>query len=82
MAQGTPVVATAVGGIPDALEGGRAGVLVERTVEALEAAILRLYDEPAEWRRVAEGAGAVFAERFAISGIVAEYDEVYEKAFL
>jgi glycosyltransferase involved in cell wall biosynthesis len=82
MGQGTPVVATAVGGIPDALEGGRAGVLVERTREALEAAILRLHDEPAEWRRVAEGAGAVFAERFAISGIVAEYDKVYEEAFL
>ena len=43
---------------------------------------MRLHDEPAEWRRVAEGAGAVFAERFAISGIVAEYDKVYAKVFL
>jgi glycosyltransferase involved in cell wall biosynthesis len=82
MAQGTPVVATAVGGIPDALAGGRAGMLVARTVDALAGTVERLYDEPAKWRRVAEGAGAVFAERFAISGIVAEYDEVYEKAFL
>jgi glycosyltransferase involved in cell wall biosynthesis len=82
MAQGTPVVATAVGGIPDALEGGRAGVLVERTVEALEAAVLRWHGEPAEWSRLAEGAGAVFTERFAISEIVAEYNRVYTKAFL
>jgi glycosyltransferase involved in cell wall biosynthesis len=57
-------------------------VLVARTVEALAGTVERLYDEPAEWRRVAEGAGAVFAERFAISGIVAEYDKVYANAFL
>jgi glycosyltransferase involved in cell wall biosynthesis len=82
MAQGTPVVATAVGGIPDALEWGRAGVLLERSAGALEATLKRLYDEPREWRELAEGAERVFAERFAISGIVVEYEKVYAKAFL
>jgi glycosyltransferase involved in cell wall biosynthesis len=82
MAQGTPVVATAVGGIPDALAGGRAGVLVERTVEALAEVLERWYDGPEEWRGLAEGAGIVFAERFAISRIVSDYDGVYAGAFL
>jgi glycosyltransferase involved in cell wall biosynthesis len=42
----TPVVATAVGGIPTALEGGGAGVLVPPSdLDALVAAILRLADD-------------------------------------
>ncbi len=82
MAQGTPVLATAVGGIPDALEGGRAGVLVERTVEALEEALVGWCRAPEQWRSVAHGAGAVFKERFTIERIVADYDNVYQQAFL
>jgi glycosyltransferase involved in cell wall biosynthesis len=49
LASGTPVVATAVGGVPAALEGGAAGLLVPPSnVEALVAAILQLIDEPEE----------------------------------
>ena len=48
MGSGTPIVATAVGGVPRALEEGRAGVLVPpRDVAALTDAILRLETDPA-----------------------------------
>jgi len=44
---GTPVVATAVGGVPFALDEGAAGILVPpNDLDALVAGILRLVDEP------------------------------------
>jgi len=46
LASGTPVVATAVGGVPAALDGGRAGILVPPSdLDALVAGILRVADE-------------------------------------
>jgi glycosyltransferase involved in cell wall biosynthesis len=47
LGSGTPVVATAVGGVPSALDGGRAGLLVPPSdLDALVAAIVRLQDDP------------------------------------
>ena len=47
-ASGTPIVATAVGGVASALEQGAAGVLVPPDdVDALVAAIVALTDDPA-----------------------------------
>lgn len=46
LGSGTPVVATAVGGVPSLLDGGRAGLLVPPAdLDALVAAILRLADD-------------------------------------
>ncbi len=54
---GCAIVATAVDGSPELLEGGRAGVLVPpRDARALGAAIARLLDDPAErdrWKAAA-----------------------------
>jgi glycosyltransferase involved in cell wall biosynthesis len=49
---GCAIVATAVDGTPELLDGGRAGVLVPaRDIPALAAAITRLLDDPAERER-------------------------------
>ncbi len=62
MALGAPVVASDVAGIPEALAGGRHGLLVPpRDVEALANAIQRLLESPDLRRRFASGARA-FAE--------------------
>ena len=54
MACGTPVLATNVGGIPDMLDRGRAGVLVPHgDPAALRAALLGLLDDPARRARLA-----------------------------
>ena len=56
MASSTPVVATDVGGVRAALDGGRAGLLVPPDdVDALVSAIRRLGDEQLRERIVAQG---------------------------
>jgi len=51
-ASGTPVVATAVGGVPAALDHGRAGVLVPPgDIDALVAALIRVVDDPDDRER-------------------------------
>jgi glycosyltransferase involved in cell wall biosynthesis len=65
MACGTPVVSTTVGAIPELLDGGRRGLLVDPgDPRALRAAIRRLLDDGALRRRLAASALAAVAERF------------------
>jgi colanic acid/amylovoran biosynthesis glycosyltransferase len=61
MASGLPVFATNHGGIPEAIESGTSGVLVqERDDEALSAALLEWTKQPEKLRDLArEGAGEV-----------------------
>jgi protein-tyrosine-phosphatase len=66
MALGTPVVATAVGGVPEILTQGTTGLLVGgQDASGLAAACLELVRNP-EWaRRMAERARRVAADRFS-----------------
>jgi glycosyltransferase involved in cell wall biosynthesis len=65
MSLGRPVVATAVGGIPDVVTDGECGRLVEpEDVEALAAALIELGRDPALRRKLAEAA-AQRAEAFS-----------------
>jgi glycosyltransferase involved in cell wall biosynthesis len=80
MAYGRPVVATAVGGLVDAVEDGISGVLVPPgDVAALRDALRRLLDDPAARRALGDGARRVARERFsadaardALSGVYRE----------
>jgi colanic acid/amylovoran biosynthesis glycosyltransferase len=56
MALGTPVVASDVAGIPDALGQGRGVLVPPRDAGALAAAIAALLDDPREQDRIAEAA--------------------------
>jgi glycosyltransferase involved in cell wall biosynthesis len=73
MACGTPVVATRRGAVPEVIEDGRGGVVVEDWREI--AAALERADaiEPLECRRYAE-------ERFAPERMVADYLRAYDDA--
>lgn len=56
-ALGLPSLATAIGGIPDAVDDGESGLLVpENDPEALAATLLHLFHEPQERARLATGA--------------------------
>jgi glycosyltransferase involved in cell wall biosynthesis len=63
MAAAVPVIATRVGGVPELLDNGRAGILVEpESSDALAEAITTLIGNPERRRSIAR-AGALRAER-------------------
>jgi len=71
MACGTPVVATRHGAVPEVIEDGRSGVIVDHFREIPEA--LERVDaiEPLECRRYVE-------EKFAPDRMVTDYEKAYE----
>src|SRR2546421_3091521 len=73
MACGTPVIATRHGAVPEVIEHGRSGIIVE-TCREMPAALEEAEQiEPLECRVYGE-------ERFAPERMVADYVEAYEKA--
>ena len=77
MALGLPVVATAVGGIPDVVTDGECGRLVEpEDVDALAAALIELGRDPALRRKLGEAAvrrAEAFSTAVASEKLVAVY---------
>jgi glycosyltransferase involved in cell wall biosynthesis len=78
MACGVPVVATAVGGLVDTVQGGRTGVLVPpRCPDELASALRRMLAEP-HWRKALGAAGVDRARsRYGWDRVAAETAAVY-----
>jgi glycosyltransferase involved in cell wall biosynthesis len=78
MAAGVPVVATRVGGIPEAIEDGRNGLLVPpANAPALAEAISRLLDAPAEAARLGRAGRETIEERFSLEQMVRSTTNLY-----
>jgi glycosyltransferase involved in cell wall biosynthesis len=74
---GVPIVASRVGGIPEALDGGRAGSLVPpEDPEVLAAAILRVLLEP-EHADALRARGQQGLDRLSVHRAADEYDSAY-----
>jgi glycosyltransferase involved in cell wall biosynthesis len=72
------VVASAVGGIPEIIEDGRSGVLVEPdNPRALARALTRILDDHALRERLADAGYERVQERFACERMGAEYQRLY-----
>jgi glycosyltransferase involved in cell wall biosynthesis len=80
MACGTPVVAFAVGGIPDFTHDGQTGQLAKRgDVVDLARQIEALADEPRERRRLGGNARTLIEESFAASVELGGYLDLYRE---
>ncbi len=81
MASGLPVVATAVSGIPLAVEHGRTGLLVgENDAAALAAALRRLLDEPSTAHGMGEQSRARAERELTWDAVAAAYRLAYVAA--
>jgi glycosyltransferase involved in cell wall biosynthesis len=77
-----PVVATRVGGIPDLIDDGVEGLLVERQdPEGLGAAIGRLLSDPAEARRMGEHGRERRRLEFDIDVMVRNLEDLYLRLY-
>jgi glycosyltransferase involved in cell wall biosynthesis len=82
MASGLPVVATRDGPLPELVEDGRSGLLVERSnPRALADAILQLLDHP-DWREaMAQSAFERASTKFSWDRVAADLLKQYERLF-
>lgn len=78
MAAGKPVIATAVGGVPELVVNGETGILVlPRDFDALAQAILRLARDKTLRQNMGELARRRAIERFDITQTARAYEELY-----
>lgn len=80
MARAKPVVATRVGGVPEAVEAGRTGLLVPpQEPRAMASALVRLLVNPAEAGEMGRRGLARVRERFGMERMVRAHEELYEE---
>jgi glycosyltransferase involved in cell wall biosynthesis len=83
MASGVPVVATRDGPLPELVEDGRSGLLVERSnVQALADAILRLLSNPDERDAMAQAAFERASTMFSWDRVTEDLLEKYDGLFV
>jgi glycosyltransferase involved in cell wall biosynthesis len=81
MALGLPVVATDVGGVVEAVDDERTGLVVAaRDAPGLAAAMARLAADPVLRARLGASGREVAAQRFGVARMVLETEAVYERA--
>ena len=80
MLAGLPVVASAVGSVPEAVREGETGLLVPPDDEAaLTAALRRLLAEPSVRLRLGERGRALARERFTAAAMARSFERLYEE---
>jgi glycosyltransferase involved in cell wall biosynthesis len=78
MANGLPIVATAVGGIPDVVQDGQTGILVpRRDPEALAGGLLELLGNPVRRQAMATQARAAL-HGYTIEAVAGRFGALYE----
>jgi glycogen synthase len=79
-AAGLPVVASRIGGIPETIEDGSAGIIVEPgNVEQLASAIIRLARDPAQRRMMGRAGYEKASGDFVAQSVVQRILPVYER---
>jgi glycosyltransferase involved in cell wall biosynthesis len=79
MSAGVPVIASRIGGLPEAIEDGVNGLLTANEPDAVAACIRRLESNPAEAARLGVNARRTIEERFTVERMVEDTIAVYRK---
>jgi glycosyltransferase involved in cell wall biosynthesis len=77
MAAGVPVVATAVGGVPDVVGDQEARLVPAESPRELAQAIVELREAPGRRKALADAATARLADAYALPAWVARYAGLY-----
>lgn len=81
LATGVPVVASAVGGVPEVVRDGETGILRHTgDVDGMAAAGIELLSSPRRWQEMSLAAAADARARFAMDAIVEQYQQLYRDA--
>jgi glycosyltransferase involved in cell wall biosynthesis len=79
MAAGVPVVATRVGSLPEVIESGRTGVLIEPgNPQGLASALISVLDDPERSRAMAAAAREVVGSRYSVQPMVDKYAALFQ----
>jgi glycosyltransferase involved in cell wall biosynthesis len=80
MARGLPVIASAVGGIPEVVVAGTTGILVQpRDVDGISRALAELLDDGARRQHLGQAARERVRENFGAQRMVAQTIELYNE---
>jgi glycosyltransferase involved in cell wall biosynthesis len=79
MSAGVPVIASRIGGLPEAIEDGVNGLLVGKNPAEIAACVRRLEGDPEEAARLGSNARRTIEERFTVERMVDDTIAVYRR---
>ena len=79
MAAGKPVVSTAVGGVPELVEGGCGLLVPPRDARALSEAMKYMLESPEARKSMGEASARRAVERFELRAMTGAYEDLYKK---
>ena len=77
MSMGKPIIATSVGGIPEAIEDGQNGILTPPDVDKIAEKIIYLIENPGEAEKLGRRARQTLEERFTWRASADKFIEIY-----
>ena len=82
MAMERPVVATAVGGVPDVLRDGVDGIMLPENGDGLSDALLTLLRDPALARQMARTGRRRIESEFSSLRMAGRYEDLYRRCLI
>ncbi len=79
MSAGVPVIASRIGGLPEAIEDGINGLLIGNERDAAAVCVRRLEADPTEAARLGANARRTIEERFTVEQMVEDTIAVYRR---